>query len=69
MVVLCWLVIHTSAGKTDFRAYKQFKGYVMHETSDFITANFFDTFKKAHIDLDFNSPVQILRDAECTYGL
>jgi hypothetical protein len=68
-LVVCWIVTHTkmSGDKLDYRDNKQFHGYVMHDTDDTITVNFFDAFKKAGLNLDFNATVQTLNDHDCSY--
>ncbi len=67
MVVMCWLVIHTSFDKYDNRKYEKVRGYVMHDTDTNNTVNFYESFKKKHIDMKFNPPVQLVNGNECLY--
>lgn len=67
MVMICWLVIHTSNDKLDNRRYEQFTGAVLEEGMERNKINFSDSFTKKKVDVAFNDPIRWVKDGECVY--
>lgn len=67
MVMICWLVIHTSNDHLDDRRYEQFTGVVLKESTDKNKLSFVKDFEKKRVDVAYNDPIRWVKDNECFY--
>lgn len=63
--MICLLTIHSSNDKFDNRQYIEFRGQVLREFTEMYKVDFYADFKKKGIDLEYNRPVQLLKDQDC----
>ena len=64
MVMICWLIIHTSHDQMDNRRYEQFRGVQLSSGE----INFAKDFAKKHVDVAINSPIRFVKENECLYA-
>lgn len=68
VMMLCWLVIHTSTDAKDNRSYTQFRGMVIEEGTEINKISFANDFTEKHINTSVNNPIQWVKDSECLYA-